>query len=101
MDERYVDKAYLDWEREYERKRKVVELAQYYVDYKCSIRDVAKEFMVSKSTVHRWFHTILPYLEEDGYVEDKSLWEEVQYQLSYNKRVATDRMIELSRRYHR
>ena len=92
----------VDWEKDYKRKQSCKEIAEYYVSYRCSIREVAREFMVSKSTVHRWFHTILPYLEDEGFVEDKSLWEEVQYQLSYNKKHAIDRMIKASRdrRYH-
>lgn len=88
--------SYLSYD---ERKRRVIEMAYFYIDHKCTIRDIAKEFRVSKSTVHRWFHIILPYLIKENCMGNKSLWEEVQHQLSYNKNTATERMAHARRCY--
>lgn len=41
--------------------------ADYIIQYKWSIREVARNVGVSKTTVHRWIHTELKYLEPDGY----------------------------------
>lgn len=45
----------------------VLDIAIYIVDNACTIRQVAKEFLVSKSTVHRYIHERLQTLSFELY----------------------------------
>lgn len=53
------------------------EIANYIISNRCTIRECAKVFGLSKSTVHGYMHTKLKY-------EDIDLYDEVQAVLDYN-----------------
>lgn len=53
------------------------EIANYIIDNKCTIRECAKVFGLSKSTIHGYMHTKLKYADID-------LYDEVQAVLDYN-----------------
>ena len=59
---------------------RVVLEAVYYVENKTTIRDVAKKFNISKTTVHNDFVTILKNIDIDLFNKVKSI-------IEYNKSI--------------
>lgn len=57
--------------------RLLVDIAEYITENKCTIRECASVFGLSKSTVHGYMHTKLKFV-------DAELYEEVQDILDYN-----------------
>lgn len=53
------------------------EIAKYIIEHKCTIRQCAEVFGLSKSTVHGYMHVKLKYTDID-------LYDEVQSVLDYN-----------------
>ena len=47
-----------------EVQQEALDLCIWLVDYKCSIRELAKEFMISKSTVYRRIDSTKKYCNE-------------------------------------
>lgn len=54
----------------------VLDLANYMIDHKCSVRQVAKNFDMPKSTVHDYLAKRLKYIDDDLYVQCKHLMNE-------------------------
>ncbi len=48
-------------------KQRVLESAEYLLQTKCTVRQVAKTFCVSKSTAHKDLSSRLPLLDKDLY----------------------------------
>ena len=65
--------------RDYEREKRIVAEANWYLDNQSSVRDVAANFMVGKSTVWDDFTKRLKYI-------DMELYDRVRWLLSYNRR---------------
>lgn len=63
-----------------EISERAVKLGKYVVDKKTTVRGAAKQFKISKSTVHKDITSILKE-------ENISLYNEVKKQLDYNKSV--------------
>lgn len=59
-------------------EKRVVSLAEYILMHKCTVRDAAKEFKISKSTVHKDVAQRLEYL-------DAKLYQKVRVILDENK----------------
>ncbi|MBM7582444.1 putative DeoR family transcriptional regulator (stage III sporulation protein D) [Caldicoprobacter guelmensis] len=59
-------------------EERVLEVANYMIQSKATVREVAKVFKVSKSTVHKDVSERLPKI-------NPILWEEVKKVLEYNK----------------
>ncbi|MFS8500621.1 MAG: sporulation transcriptional regulator SpoIIID [Caldicoprobacter sp.] len=59
-------------------EERVLEIANYMIQSKATVREVAKVFKVSKSTVHKDVSERLPKI-------NPILWEEVKKVLEYNK----------------
>ncbi len=53
------------------------EIAKYVIEHRCTIRQCAEVFGLSKSTVHGYMHVKLKYVDID-------LYDEVQSVLDYN-----------------
>lgn len=54
-----------------------MEISNYFLETKCSIREASKYFKISKSTIHNKLHKYLPTI-------NKQLFNEVQKILDYN-----------------
>lgn len=48
--------------------QRVLEIADYLLENKCTVREVAKVFCVSKSTAHKDLVERLPQLDKDRYI---------------------------------
>lgn len=46
---------------------RVLEIAYYVIEHKCTVRDVAKQFCVSKSTAHKDLSERLPVINRQLY----------------------------------
>lgn len=55
----------------------IKEIAKYLIEHRCTIRQCAEVFGLSKSTVHSYMHVKLRYVDID-------LYDEVQGVLDYN-----------------
>lgn len=77
--------------RSYEIISRTINEANWYLDHRTSIRDVAENFMVSKSTVHRDFTIRLKEYDRD-------LYSEVVYLLRFNKKHTVEKMNRARRR---
>ncbi len=55
----------------------IKEIAKYLIEHRCTIRQCAEVFGLSKSTVHGYMHVKLRYVDID-------LYDEVQGVLDYN-----------------
>ena len=55
---------------------RTIEEAVYLVENKATIRDTAKKFGVSKSTVHSDMNEKLPYIDRELYEKVKKLFDE-------------------------
>lgn len=80
-----MDLEYTRMVREYEREKRIIDEANWYLDNQSSVRDVAANFMVSKSTVWRDFTVCLKYI-------DTELYDRVRWLLSYNRKHSVDKM---------
>ncbi|MDE7079964.1 MAG: sporulation transcriptional regulator SpoIIID [Clostridia bacterium] len=69
----------------------ILEMADYILKTRCTVRQCAVVFGISKSTVHSYMHTKLKYIDID-------LYDEVQQVLSYNLSVRHLRGGESTRR---
>lgn len=49
--------------------KRVLEEAEYILDTNATVREIAKEFQVSKSTVHKDLHERLLYIDAKKYQE--------------------------------
>ena len=47
--------------------------AQYMIDEKCSVRRLAKDFSISKTTMHRYLTKELKYIDDDLFVQCKNI----------------------------
>jgi len=56
-------------------KDRAVELGEYIIDTKATVRDVGKKFNVSKSTVHKDVTERLKEIDYDFYLEVKEVLE--------------------------
>lgn len=71
--------------RDYEREKRIVAEANWYLDNQSSVRDVAANFMVGKSTVWDDFTKRLKHI-------DMELYDRVRWLLSYNRRHSVEKM---------
>lgn len=55
----------------------ITDIAKYLIEHRCTIRQCAEVFGLSKSTVHGYMHVKLRYVDID-------LYDEVQSVLDYN-----------------
>lgn len=72
-------------QQEQEREQRIIDEAHWYLDNKSSVRDVAANFMVGKSTVWRDFTKSLKHI-------DIELYDRVCWLLSYNKKHSVEKM---------
>lgn len=80
-----MDKYYEKLKKEYEREQRIIDEALWYLDNKSSVRDVAANFMVGKSTVWEDFTKRLKHI-------DMELYDRVQYLLHYNRVHSVEKM---------
>lgn len=71
-------------------EQRAIDEAQWYIDHRSSVRDVAENFMVSKSTVYTDFTHRLKHINQDLYGEVLTL-------LHYNKAHCIDKMAQANR----
>lgn len=71
--------------------RSILEMAEYILKTRCTVRQCASVFGISKSAVHSYMHTRLKYIDID-------LFEEVDAVLKYNLSVRHLRGGESTRR---
>lgn len=57
-------------------EERAIELAHYVIENKSTVREVAKKFYISKSTVHKDIAERLASLDRDLYLEVKQVLEE-------------------------
>lgn len=57
-------------------EERAVQLAQYIIEHKTTVRAAAKQFGVSKSTVHKDIRERLPMLNRTLYLQAKAVLEE-------------------------
>lgn len=76
---------YVHLQKQFEIESRVIDEAHWYLDNKTSIRDVAANFMVGKSTVHKDFRERLKHI-------DYNLYREVEHLLNFNKKNAINKM---------
>lgn len=76
--------------KEQQREQRIVDEAKWYLDNKSSIRDVAKNFMISKSTIWLDFTERLKYINTE-------LYDEVKYLLKYNRIHCVEKMNKANR----
>ena len=57
-------------------EERAVQLAQYIIEHKTTVRAAAKQFGVSKSTVHKDIRERLPMLNRALYLQAKTVLEE-------------------------
>lgn len=79
--ERYYQRMVSDWEQE----KRIIDEAEWYLDHQSSVRDVAENFDVGKTTVWVDFTRRLQHI-------DMELYDRVKYLLSYNKKHAVEKM---------
>lgn len=70
--DRYIERTYID--------DRAIQIAQYIVNTKCTIRSAGKQFHVCKSTVHNDVINRVRYL-------DYGLYEKAKEVIDYNKKV--------------
>lgn len=80
-----MESEYARMVRDYEREKRIVAEANWYLDNQSSVRDVAANFMVGKSTVWDDFTKRLKYI-------DMELYDRVRWLLSYNRRHSVEKM---------
>lgn len=80
-----MDLEYTRMVREYEREKRIIDEANWYLDNQSSVRDVAANFMVGKSTVWRDFTVCLKHI-------DMELYDRVRWLLSYNRKHSVEKM---------
>ena len=80
-----MDLEYTRMVCEYEREKRIIDEANWYLDNQSSVRDVAANFMVGKSTVWDDFTKRLKYI-------DMELYDRVRWLLSYNRRHSVEKM---------
>ena len=80
-----MDLEYTRMVREYEREKRIIDEANWYLDNQSSVRDVAANFMVGKSTVWRDFTVCLKHIVMELY--DRGRW-----LLSYNRKHSGEKM---------
>ena len=80
-----MEQEYARMIREYEREKRIIDEANWYLDNKSSVRDVADNFMVVKSTVWLDFTKRLKHI-------DMELYDRVHWLLSYNRRHSVEKM---------
>lgn len=85
-------RSLISLQKQFETESRIIEEAHWYLDNKTSIRDVAANFMVGKSTVHKDFRNKLKYIDYD-------LYREVDHLLNFNKKNAINRMNEAHKHY--
>lgn len=78
-----MEQEYARMTREYEREKRIIDEANWYLDNQSSVRDVAANFMVGKSTV--WDDFTKKYI-------DMELYDRVRWLLSYNRRHSVEKM---------
>lgn len=64
---------------------RVLEEANWYLEHKSSLRDVAKNFGLSKSTVHKDLTEKLKHI-------DSCVWRDVMCLINYNKEHVVEKM---------
>ena len=57
-------------------EERAIELAHYVIENKSTVREAAKKFYISKSTVHKDIAERLAFLDRDLYLEVKQVLEE-------------------------
>ena len=67
-----MDLEYTRMVREYEREKRIIDEANWYLDNQSSVRDVAANFMVGKSTVWRDFTVCFKHIDMELY--DRVRW---------------------------
>lgn len=80
-----MESEYVRMTRDYEREKRIIDEANWYLDNQSSVRDVAANFMVGKSTVWDDFTKRLKYI-------DMELYDRVRWLLSYNRRHSVEKM---------
>ena len=83
---KYLENCYNKLLNQEKREKRILEEATWYTDNRSSIRDVADNFMVSKSTVYDDFTIRLKALDYDLYKEAMSI-------LHYNNIHSYEKMI--------
>lgn len=77
---------------QFRMEEETIELADWMIDHNCPIREVAREFMMSKSTVHRRLQKTLRYYDYDK-------WQQCQKVMRNNRLKALEKArVELSRK---
>ena len=56
-------------------EERTVELANYIIENKCTVREAAKKFGISKSTVHKDLQTRLPQCNKTLYTQVRAVLE--------------------------
>ena len=64
--------------QQYDIESRTIDLANYIIENKCTVRDAAKKFGISKSTVHKDITERLPRINH-------ALWEAAREILNENK----------------
>lgn len=80
-----MESEYARMIRDYEREKRIIDEANWYLDNQSSVRGVAANFMVGKSTVWDDFTKRLKYI-------DMELYDRVRWLLSYNRRHSVEKM---------
>lgn len=57
-------------------EQRVLEIANYVLENKCTVREVGKVFCVSKSTAHKDLSERLPYLDKNLYRQVSEVMDE-------------------------
>ena len=52
---------------QYQHEAKVLDCASYMIEYGYTVRKIAEEMCVGKSTVHRWLTEDLKWIDNDAY----------------------------------
>ena len=72
-------------------EERAVALAQYIIEHKATVRTAAKQFGVSKRTVHKDISDRLPSINHALYVQAKAILDENKAQLHIRGGMATRR----------
>ena len=57
---------------EYEREKLILKCAEYCLDYDWSLREIAENTGLGKTTVHKYLTKILKHMDDDLYVRCKN-----------------------------
>lgn len=55
----------------YEREKVILKCAEYCIDYNMSLREIAENLCIGKTTAHKYLTKELKYLDDDLYIQCK------------------------------